>query len=274
MSTASAVVARTLGRYQRDLRMDRLVVAGGIAGLGLGTLLFWQFGLTYLVNIRYTSTPADVGRSLVALVETGTLLKNVQVTMTEAVSGYLIGIAVGLGGALLLLMTRRGYDVLEPYLLAFYSIPKIALAPLFIMWFGLGPAPKVLLAALMVFFIVFMNTVAGVRAVDRRLVEVIRVLGASRLQIMGKVLVPAAAPAIVAAIRVTFARAMVGAVLAEMIASTEGLGHMLVRSARQFDIATLFAGIAVIAVLVMSVNVAVSAVERRLFPWTSHAVHG
>lgn len=254
--------------------MDRLVVAAGIAGLGIGTLLFWQFGLTYLVNIRYTSTPADVGRSLVALIESGTLLKHVQVTMTEAGTGYLIGIAVGLGGALLLLMTRRGYDVLEPYLLAFYSIPKIALAPLFIMWFGLGPTPKVLLAALMVFFIVFMNTVAGVRAVDRRLVEVIRVLGASRLQVMGTVLVPAAAPAIVAAIRVTFARAMVGAVLAEMIASTEGLGYMLVRSARQFDIATMFAGIAVIAVLVMSVNVAVSAVERRLFPWASRPVHG
>lgn len=274
MSAASAAVAQTLGRYRRDLEIDRFVVAGGIAALGVGLLLFWQFGLTHVVNIRYTSTPAEVGRSLLALVDSGVLLKHAQVTMSEAVSGYLIGIAVGLGGALLLLMTRRGYDVLEPYLMAFYSIPKIALAPLFIMWFGLGPTPKVLLATLMVFFIVFMNTVAGVRAVDRRLVDVVRVLGARRLQVIGAVLLPAAAPAIVAAIRVTFARAMVGAVLAEMIASTEGLGHMLVRSARQFDMSTMFAGIAVIALLVMSVNITVSAVERRLFPWASRPVHG
>ncbi len=272
--TRPLVLAEALRRHQRSVRVDRAVVLGGIVALGAGALLFWQFGLGSIVNPRYVSTPVEVVRSLLALAESGALVRHAQVTMTEAAVGYLIGVTVGLAGAFLLLTTRRGYEVLEPYLLAFYAIPKIALAPLFIMWFGLGPTPKVLLAALMVFFIVFMNTVAGVRAIDRGLIDVVRILGARRFEMMRAVLVPAAAPAIMAAIRVTFARAMVGAVLAELIASTDGLGYMIVRASRQFDIATVFAGVVVIAVLVMTVNVMIRALEDRLFPWASGSVRG
>lgn len=270
--TAPVVLAAAQRRHERSVQAERAAVFGGIVALGAGALLFWQFALGAIINTRYVSTPVEVARSLLALAETGDLLQNAQVTMTEATAGYLIGVAVGLVGAFLLLTTRRGYEVLEPYVLAFYSIPKIALAPLFIMWFGLGPSPKVILAALMVFLIVFVNTVAGVRAVDRGLINVVRVLGARRLQMLRVVLVPAAAPAIMAAVRVTFARAMVGTVLAELIASTEGLGYVIVRASRQFDIATVFAGVVVIAALVMTVNVVLRAAERRLFPWASGSV--
>ena len=273
--TASAApsVLADVGRRQRaQLLTDRAVVYGGIVALGVGLLLFWQFGMGLIVNQRYVSTPLDVAASLLSRLESGDLPQHIGATMTAAGGGYLIGIAVGLGGAFLLLMTRRGYDVLEPFLLAFYSIPKIALAPLFIMWFGLALTPKILLAALMVFFIVFMNTVSGVRHVDRGLVDVTRVLGAGRLQLIRKVMLPAAAPSIMAAIRVTFARAMVGAILAEFIASREGLGYMIVRAARQFDIATVFAGVVVITVLVMIVNTAIGLLEGRLFPWASKGV--
>lgn len=272
--TAPLVLEEAVRRHRRAVRVDRAVVSTGIVALGAGALLFWQFVLGSIVNTRYVSTPVDVVRSLLVLIDTGVLLRHAQVTMTEAAAGYVIGVGVGLVGAFLLLMTRRGYEVLEPYLLAFYAIPKIALAPLFIMWFGLELTPKILLAALMVFFIVFMNTIAGVRAIDRGLIDVVRVLGARRLQLMRVVLVPAAAPAIMAAVRVTFARAMVGALLAELIASTEGLGYVIVRASRQFDIATVFAGVLVVAALVMSVNVAIRAFEKRLFPWASGPMHG
>ena len=269
---APRVLADVGRRYRAQLRVDRAIVLGGIAAVGIGFLLFWQFGSGYIVNQRYISTPVDVAGSLVERLGSGDLPRHIGATMIAAGGGYLIGIAVGLIGAFALLMTRRGYEVLEPFLLAFYSIPKIALAPLFIMWFGLALTPKLLLAALMVFFIVFMNTVAGVRAVDRGLVDVARVLGAGRLQLIRRILIPAAAPSIMAAIRVTFARAMVGAILAEFIASREGLGYMIVRAARQFDIATVFAGVVVIAVLVMLVNTAIRLVEARLFPWASRTV--
>lgn len=274
VATGPVVLADAVRRHRRAVLVERAVVSAGIIALGAGALLFWQFALGAIVNTRYVSTPLDVVRSLLILIDSGDLLRHVRATMTEAAAGYVIGVGVGLVGAFLLLTTRRGYEVLEPYLLTFYAIPKIALAPLFIMWFGLELAPKILLAALMVFFIVFMNTIAGVRAIDRGLVDVVRVLGARRLQLLRAVLLPAAAPAIMAAVRVTFARAMVGALLAELISSTEGLGYLIVRASRQFDIATVFGGVLVVAALVMAVNVAIRAFEKRLFPWTSGPVHG
>ena len=271
---AASVLARTERLHRRRLRTDRAIVIGGVAALGIGALLFWQFGAGLIVNQRYISTPLEVIGRLAALIADGVLLGHVRATMIEAGAGYLIGVVVGLVGAFALILTRRGYEVLEPYLLAFYSVPKIALAPLFIMWFGLSLTPKIMLAALMVFFIVFMNTVAGVRAVDRGLVSVARVMGASRWALIRTILLPAASPAIMAAIRVTFARAMVGAILAEFIASTEGLGYMIVRASRQFDIATVFAGVVVIAVLVLTVNALIRMVELRLFGWATVGVHG
>jgi NitT/TauT family transport system permease protein len=269
---ARRVLGQVAERHRRRARSDRLVVAGGILGLGVALLLFWEFGLELIVNPRYVSSPSEVASALFEQTESGDLARHIVATMTAAGLGYLIGIAVGLSGAFLLMATRRGYEVLEPFLLAFYSIPKIALAPLFIMWFGLALTPKILLAALMVFFIVFMNTVAGVRSVDRGLIDVARVLGARRIVLIRKVLIPAAAPSIMAAIRVTFSRAMVGTILAEFIASTAGLGYMIVRAARQFDIATVFAGVVVIAALVMLVNAVIRLLESRLFPWASGQV--
>ena len=270
-AAAPRVLADVGRRYRSQLRADRLVIFGGIVAVGVGLLLFWQFGIGYIVNQRYISTPVEVAVSLIERIGSGDLPRHIAATMTAAGGGFVIGIVVGLVGAFALLMTRRGYEVLEPFLLAIYSIPKIALAPLFIMWFGLALTPKLMLAALMVFFIVFMNTVSGVRNVDRGLVDVARVLGARKLQLIRKIMLPAAAPSIMAAIRVTFARAMVGAILAEFIASREGLGFMIVRAARQFDIATVFAGVVVIAVLVMLVNTGIRLLEARLFPWASQA---
>jgi len=271
---ARRVLSDTGERYRRRARKDRVVVMSGVVGLGAALLLFWEFGAHLVLNTRYISSPSEVVAALGEQIESGDLGRHMVATMTAAGLGYLIGIAVGLAGAFLLMATRRGYDVLEPFLLAFYSIPKIALAPLFIMWFGLALTPKILLAALMVFFIVFMNTVAGVRSVDRGLIDVARVLGARRLTLIRKILIPAAAPSIMAAIRVTFSRAMVGTILAEFIASTSGLGYMIVRAARQFDIATVFAGVVVIAALVMLVNAVIRFLESRLFPWASGQVAG
>ena len=268
-TAAPRVLSETGERHRRRARADRLIVTGGIVAVGLALLLIWEYAIGLVVNTRYVSTPSAVVAALAEQLESGALARNTAATMTAAGGGYLIGIVVGLGGAFLLMASRRGYEVLEPYLLAFYSIPKIALAPLFIVWFGLALTPKILLAALMVFFIVFMNTVAGVRSVDRGLVDTARVLGAGRIALIRKILIPAAAPSIMAAIRVTFSRAMVGAILAEFIASTAGLGFMIVRAARQFDIATVFAGVVVIAALVMLVNAAIRLVESRLFPWAS-----
>lgn len=258
---------------RRRRRHDRTVLIG-IGAVGASALLAWQFVLGLIVEPRYVSDPWEVLGRLVEMVAEGDIFSHIGATLLEAGLGFLIGSVTALVSAFGISMTRRGYDVVEPFLIAFYSIPKIALAPLFILWFGLGYTPKVLMAALMVFFIVFMNTMAGIKDVSPGLLKVSRVFGASRLDLMRKIIAPAASPAIVASIRITFTRAIEGAVLAEFIGATQGLGFVIVRASRQFDVPTMFAGIIIIAAVVMTMNALLRTVENRLLPWHAKEVHG
>jgi NitT/TauT family transport system permease protein len=271
---AGQVLAAEAGRARAALRRERATVYVGIPAFGALLLLTWQYGIGHVIDQRYVSRPSEIAVRLAELVADGSLARHVGTTMTEAGLGYLIGVAVGLGAAIMLVALPVLDEVLAPFIAAFYSIPKIALAPLFIMWFGLGTTPKVLLAALMVFLIVLVNTVAGVRAISPGLIDVSRVLGARGLTLVRKVVLPGAAPAVVASVRLTFSRAMVGAVLGEFIAATQGLGFLIVRASRQFDTATMYAGIMVVAVLVMAVNGVVRLIEARMLPWHTGRVRG
>ncbi|MGW4799004.1 ABC transporter permease [Nonomuraea sp. NPDC004297] len=271
---AAEVLAGAASGARAAAARERLLVRSGIALLGAALLLLWEFGAPLVVERRYVSAPSEVAARLAGLVLDGELWGHVGVTLGEAGAGYLIGIAVGLAAALILVSVPALDEIAGPFLAAFYSIPKIALAPMFIMWFGLGLLPKVLLAALMVFLIVLANTMAGVRGIEPGLVEVARVMGARGGRLVRTIILPGAAPAVVASIRLTFSRAMVGAVLGEFIAATQGLGFLIVRSSRQFETATVFAGIVVVAVLVMLVNAMVRAVEARALPWCAGGARG
>jgi NitT/TauT family transport system permease protein len=142
--------------------------------------------------------------------------------------------------------------------------PRSALAPLFILWFGIGVASKVAQAALMVLFMVFFNTYAGLRNVDEELVNTVRLLGATRLQLLGKVRIPAALPFILTGLKVSVPQALLGAVVAEFISSNKGIGYLIVHSTSQFDTAGTFAGILVLMVVVYVLNTGLGWVERQL----------
>lgn len=272
---AERILAAVGAAEQRRRRRERTVRWTGTALLGAVILLFWQFGIEHLVNPRYVSDPLSVAGRMGELAAEGEIFTHVGVTLGEAGLGFLIGAAAGLVSAFALAQTRRGYEVFEPFLVGFYSIPKIALAPLFILWFGLGPSPKVIMAALLVYFIVFVNTATGIREVNPGLLRVCRVFGARRRDLLGKVVLPCAAPAIVASIRITFTRAIEGAVLSEFVASTQGLGYLVARASRAFDIETVFAGIVIIAVVVMTANALLRLVESHLLPGHyTRKVHG
>jgi NitT/TauT family transport system permease protein len=270
----AAVVRDVAERARAAAARERARVYGGIAALGVALLLIWEFAIGLVIERRYVSKPSEVAGRLGELAVDGRLWGHISTTMTEAGLGYLIGVAVGLVAALVLVAVPLLDEIAGPFLAAFYSIPKIALAPMFIMWFGLGMMPKVLLAALMVFLVVLVNTIAGVRGISPGLVEVSRVMGARGLTLVRAVVLPGAAPAVLASVRLTFSRAMVGAVLGEFIAATQGLGFLIVRSSRQFETATMFAGIVVVAVLVMIVNGVIRLAEARLLPWCSTEVRG
>jgi NitT/TauT family transport system permease protein len=271
---ALAVLDQVAKEERHRRRRTRALVWAGTAGLGAALLLFWQFGLGLLVNPRYVSDPATVVARVGELLADGELLTHLSVTLTEAGIGFVIGAGAGLVSAFALTSSRRGYEVFEPFLIGFYSIPKIALAPLFILWFGLGTTPKIIMAALLVYFIVFVNTATGIRGVAPGLLRVCRVFGANRRDLLVKITLPAAAPAVVASIRITFTRAIEGAVLSEFVASTQGLGYLVARASRTFDIATVFAGIVVIAAVVMTANGLLRLAESRLLPWHGGRIHG
>lgn len=272
---AAATVVDNLALVARaTAAKDRARVYGGIALAGVALLLVWEFPLGLIIQRRYVSRPSEVAARLGDLAVDGRLWGDISTTMSEAGAGYLIGVAVGLVAALVLVAVPLLDEIAGPFLAAFYSIPKIALAPMFIMWFGLGALPKVLLAALMVFLVVLVNTIAGVRGISPGLVDVSRVLGARGLRLVRTVVLPGAAPAVLASIRLTFSRAMVGAILGEFIAATQGLGFLIVRSSRQFETPTVFAGIIVVAALVMLVNGVIRLVEAWLLPWHTAEVRG
>jgi NitT/TauT family transport system permease protein len=271
---AEMVLRAVAEAEHRRRRRERAGVWLGTSGLGIAILLFWQFGLGHLVNPRYVSDPLSIGLRIGELVADGEITRHIAVTLTEAGIGFLIGSGLGLLSAFALSQTARGYEVFEPFLIGFYSIPKIALAPLFILWFGLGYTPKIIMAALLVYFIVFVNTATGIREVSPGLIRVCRVFGASRRDLLVKVVLPSAAPAVIASIRITCTRAIEGAVLSEFVASTQGLGYLVARASRAFDIETVFAGIVVIAAAVMTANVLLRLLETRVTPWQPARIHG
>jgi NitT/TauT family transport system permease protein len=162
---------------------------------GIAFLGFWQWASGRLIRPIYVSRPTDIAARLVQMFASGEIWPNLATTGQEILLGYLIGVAFGIAAGYLLGRRPRLAAIIEPYFMAFYGIPKVALAPLFVIWFGIGIWSKVALAATMVFFLVFYMVFAGVRAVDRELVNLARVMGAGERQLGRHVYLPAAAPA-------------------------------------------------------------------------------
>ncbi|MBI2371735.1 MAG: ABC transporter permease, partial [Deltaproteobacteria bacterium] len=236
----------------------------GFAG---GFLLLWELLSGPVIDPFFFSRPTEIARQLYLLAAGGRLLYHLVYTVQEAVYGYLAGVA---GGIVFGFLCGR-YDVLyrmvEPFVVAFYGIPRIALAPLFILWFGLGILAKIVIAAVLVFFVVFMNTVSGIRTVDPELLEVVSVMGASERQKMVKIIFPAATPFIITSLRVSIPLAMIGAIVGEFISTNRGIGYLLTEAAGAFHTGMLFAAIFVLLAVVMVMNFSVSYLEARLTRW-------
>lgn len=198
---------------------------------------------------------------------TGEILPHLLVTGEELVLGYLVGVACGVLAGYGLGRSPRLAAVFEPYVMAFYGIPKIALAPLFIIWFGIGLWSKVALAAAMVFFLVFYNVYTGVRGVDRDLVRLTMIMGASERQLTRHVYLPAAAPYVIMGMRMAIPYAVIGVIVGEFTSSVEGLGLFIHEASSTYDPAGVFAGIAVLLAFVVGANMLASRVERRVLRW-------
>ncbi len=234
---------------------------------GLALLAFWQWASGRLVREIYVSKPTAVVARLYELFALGEIYPHLWTTAQELVLGYTIGVAGGVVAGYALGRSPRLARVFEPYVMAFYGIPKIALAPLFIIWFGIGMGSKIALAAIMVFFLVFYNVYTGVRGVDRELVNLTLVMGANQRQLTRHVYLPAAAPFVMLGMRLAIPYSVIGVIVGEFTSATQGLGLFIHQASSTYDPAGVFAGIVILLAFVVGAGILAGRLERRLLRW-------
>lgn len=229
-------------------------------------IALWQ-GLSLALGSYWVGSPWGVATRLVSGVFTGDLLRQSSYTLMEAAIGFAIG---ALPAAVLPLLLRRFPTItaiLDPFMIGGYGAPKLALAPLFILWFGIGIESKIALVAVTVFFIVYFSAQAGVRALDTRLVQMAQVAGASPRDVARHVVFPGAVPYIFTGLRIAMPYSIGGAVIAELLSANRGLGYLIQLGAMNFDTTGVFVALVATACIVFLGNWSVNAVERRLLRW-------
>jgi NitT/TauT family transport system permease protein len=233
-------------------------------GIVVVALVGWELASGTLIRSFYVSSPSAVAETLAEWTASGELFYHGGFTVTAAFLGYVLGAVAAVLVAWPLAMVRTAYRITEPYFLVAYSIPAVAMGPVFILWFGIGMTPKVLIAAYFVFFIVFINTVAGFQHVPSGLLDVTRVMGASRRDQLRTVLLPSALPFVLAALRITLPAAMIGAVTGEFISSNRGLGYLTRAAAASYSTAGVLAGVLCLSVIVLLMNLLLRPLRQAL----------
>lgn len=255
-----------VGRRDAGASEQAILIAGRIL-LILAILALWQFADGRLVPDFVISSPVHVAARLVDDLQGGTVWYDIAVTSEELVMGYALGAVLGMVLGLLLGLNRMVRGIFEPVISAVNAIPKVALAPLFLIAMGLGPASKVAIAAMMVALLMFYNTLTGILVAPRPLIDVLRVMGARRGIIVRKVLLPFLSTYIVAGLKSSMPLAVIGVIVGEFIGADAGIGFYIRRSTDLFDSAGLFSGIFILIVLTLLGSWLVQLLERRLLRW-------
>jgi NitT/TauT family transport system permease protein len=238
---------------------DRLIVL-------LILIAAWQAG-SMALGTYWLSSPWGVASGFVASLLNGEMIFHAGYTINEALIGCVIG---GVPAVLLPFMLRRQpivVAILDPFMVGGYGAPKLAFAPLFILWFGIGIESKIALVAVVVFFIVYFSTLSGVRDLDTKLVQMAQVLGANERQVGRHIVFPGAVPSIFAGFRIAVPYAIGAAVIAELISSNRGLGYLVQTGAMNFDTTQVFVAIFAATILVHVFIAVVDGGERFLLRW-------
>jgi NitT/TauT family transport system permease protein len=231
----------------------------------------WQLAATHWIDPFFYSKPSAIWSRLVDWFTTGTsagsIWTQISVTLQEAVLGFIVGAVGGVILGILLGRARFAAEVAAPFIKAINAVPRIVLASLFVIWFGLGLTSKVATAVVLVFFAVFFNAFQGAREVDRNLVNNARILGASRTQVLMSIVVPSATSWIFASLHAAFGFALIGAVVGEYAGADKGLGLLISTSQSTFDAAGIYAGMITITVIALLAEWLLTLLENRLLRW-------
>ena len=235
-------------------------------GILAAILAAWQLAVTDAL-LPYFSRPSLIAAKLYELLTHQDIYRHISVTLAEIAMGYALGAVIGLSLGFILGRSQFLSAALQPYIIGLYSIPKIALAPVFIVWLGLGIASKVAVVFVASFFLVFFNTYSGLISINEELVRLARLMGASWPQTVTRVILPAAAPQIFLGLRTAVPYAVIGAVIGEYIGSSEGLGYFILYASQTYDAAALFAGIIILVAIVFVANFGLNWLEGCVIRW-------
>jgi NitT/TauT family transport system permease protein len=231
-------------------------------------LAAWQIAVDRgLISSFFFSTPKAIGSFLQDYISSGEFATPVWTTVKETVLAFLLGSISGMLVGVLLASVKPLKMLLAPFLTALNALPRVALAPLFILWFGIGEPSKIYLGASLVFFIVLINTESGILAVEREYLTVARAFGASRLDTLRMITLPSIVPAVFSGLRVGLIYALLGVVTAEMVAARTGLGQAVIFYSSVFNTAGVLGVLFILALVALSINEVMALAEQRLVRW-------
>jgi len=233
-----------------------------------GLLGLWELGYRQgHVNPFFYSSPSRIWATLVTLFRSGRIWPHIIATAREALIGLVLGFLVGAGLGFVAALKGPIGQLIEPVMLLLNSVPRIVLAPIFILWLGIGPNSKIASAFFLVFVVIFFAVYTGMREVPQSLVARVRVLGGGRRALFTEVYLPSVLTWIFSSLRITVGFAFTGAVVAEVISSTEGLGYLLNFAQSSFNASLMMATVAIIMTMIVAIFVVLGRVENRLMRW-------
>ncbi|HLJ00157.1 MAG TPA: ABC transporter permease [Bradyrhizobium sp.] len=255
------------GDNARDISQDG--TSNWLWRLGLigGLLLVWEFAAGHLFNEFWSSRPSLIGERLLILFRSGEIWRHLDATVTEALLGLLLGALVGTPIGMALARYRRAADILDPLVMGLYGLPRVALAPMFILWFGISLFAKIMMSFSMVVFVFILNVTEGIRAIDSDMVDLMRTMRAPKSYILRKVTIPSIVPWLLASFRIGIGLSLVGAVVGELIGANRGLGWYVLRAGGQLDTTGVFTGLLVLMLVAMIANQIISRIERKILHW-------
>jgi NitT/TauT family transport system permease protein len=231
-------------------------------------LVVWQLTTQHRwIDPFFFSRPSDIARRIADWFASGFIYRHLWTTALETVLAFLAGALLGVLFGFAFARSPWLSGVFDPYLKVGNALPRVVLAPIFTLWFGLGILSKVAFGVTLVFFIVFFNTYQGIREVDANLLNNARMLGASERDLVRHVLLPSALVWILSSLHTSVGLALVGAVVGEYLGAGRGLGYVIAQAEGTFDTTGVFAGMTVLAIFTLVIDLAVTGIERRLLAW-------
>jgi NitT/TauT family transport system permease protein len=248
-------------KRKQKVRITQLVILVGVIG-------FWEGGARLgWIDPFFFPTPLSILARLAEWFSTGQIWVDLGITLLETALSFIFGIGGGIVLGLWLGLSPFAAAVMNPFIKVFNAIPRVLLAPIYVLWFGLGLSSKVALGLTLVFFVAFFNTLQGVREVNPVVLANARLLKASKMALLQHIYLPSAASWIISSLRVSVGLAVMGAVVAEYLGSSMGLGHMIAQAEGVMDATGVFAGLVLLSAFVVALDALVDRLEKRLLVW-------